>query len=378
MFRYRITLFQLFGFKVSVDASWLLLAVLITWSLAAGYFPRAVPGLTTMTYWWLGLAGLGGFAFSIVGHELAHSLVARQFNLPIRGITLFVFGGVAEMEDEPPSAKAEFWMALAGPAMSLFLALVFFLVSGMFVEPGAKQLGPVAALFGLLSYVNGVLGVFNLVPAFPLDGGRVLRAVLWYRTGDIAWATRVAARAGSIFGFVLMAIGLASTITGNIVGGIWWFLIGLFVRAAAAGEVSQQMARSALSGTPVRRFMISDVIAVPPELPLDRLIEDYFYRHYYTTFPVCADGQLIGCISLKSTKAAVAEHAVMRTVASIMETCPEDQTVNPETDSAEALRRMQRSGTSRLFVTRNGRLVGILSLRDLLNYLAIRAELAGG
>jgi Zn-dependent protease len=376
MFRYRITLFELFGFKVSVDASWLLLAVLITWSLAVGYFPAAAPGLATMTYWWLGLAGLIGFAFSIVCHELAHSLVARRFDMPIRGITLFVFGGVAEMEEEPPSPKAELWMAIAGPAMSLFLALVFFLVAGFFVEPGARPLGPVAALVGLLAYANGMLGVFNLVPAFPLDGGRILRAILWSRKGDIAWATRVAAGAGSAFGFLLMAVGLVNTVSGNIVGGIWWFLIGLFVRAAAAGEVARQMARSALSGTPVRRFMSAAVVWVSPELPLDRLIEDYFYRYYYTTFPVCEGGRLIGCVSLKSVKAAAAEQVAMGSVASVMEACPEDQTVDPETDSAAALRQMQRAGVSRLFVTKAGRLVGILALRDLLSYLAIKAELS--
>ncbi|MDH3234221.1 MAG: CBS domain-containing protein, partial [Alphaproteobacteria bacterium] len=287
-----------------------------------------------------------------------------------------VFGGVAEMEEEPPSPRAELWMALAGPAMSLFLALVFFLISGFFVEPGAKQLGPVAALLGLLSYANGVLGIFNLVPAFPLDGGRVLRAILWSRKGDIAWATRIAAGAGSVFGFVLMAVGLVNTVSGNFVGGIWWFLIGLFLRAAAAGEVARQIARSALSGTPVRRFMSSKVIWVPPELPLDRLIEDYFYSYYYTTFPVCDDGRLVGCVSLKSVKIAIAEHISMRTVASAMDACPEDQTVDPDTDSAEALRQMQRAGVSRLFVTKDGQLVGILALRDLLSFLAIRAELS--
>lgn len=376
MFRYRITLFELFGFKVSVDASWLLLAVLITWSLAVSYFPAAAPGLATMTYWWLGLGGLIGLAFSIVCHELAHSLVARQFNMRIRGITLFVFGGVAEMEDEPPSPKAELWMAIAGPAMSLVLALVFFVVSGLFVEPGTKQPGPVVALFGLLSYVNAVLGVFNLVPAFPLDGGRILRAALWSRKGDFAWATRVAAGAGSIFGFVLMAVGLASAISGNIVGGIWWFLIGLFVRAAAAGEVSRQATSAALSGTKVRKFMSPEVIWVPPELPLERLIEDYFYRYYFTTFPVCDGGRLIGCVSLRSIRAAAAENTAMRTVASVMEACPKDHTVDPDIDSAEALRRMQRVGVSRLFVTRESRLVGILALRDLLSFLAIRAELS--
>jgi Zn-dependent protease/CBS domain-containing protein len=376
MFRYRVTLFSLFGFKVSVDASWLLLAVLITWSLAVGYFPKAAPGLPKETYWWLGLAGLIGFAFSIVFHELSHSLVARRFDMPIRGITLFIFGGVAEMEEEPPGAKAEFWMAIAGPLMSLFIALVCFLLMGLFVVPGAQSPNPLAVLLGLLAYVNAVLGIFNLVPAFPLDGGRVLRAALWSWKGDIAWATRIAAAAGSTFGFVLIAVGLVNAVTGNLVGGIWWFLIGLFVRGAAGAELARQITRSALSGTPVRRFMSDEVITVPPELPLDRLIEDYFYHHYYKTYPVCQDGRLLGCVSLKAVKAAAAEHAALRTVASVMENCPEDQTVDPDTDSAKALRQMQMAGASRLFVAKGGRLVGILALRDLLNFLAIKAELS--
>ncbi|MEJ2120566.1 MAG: site-2 protease family protein [Alphaproteobacteria bacterium] len=376
MFRYRVTLFSLFGFKVSVDASWLLLAVLITWSLAVGYFPQTAPGLPKETYWWLGVAGLIGFAFSIVFHELSHSLVARRFDMPIRGITLFVFGGVAEMEDEPPGAKAEFWMAIAGPLMSFFLAFVFFLLGGLFVGPDAAKPTPLAVLFGLLAYVNTVLGVFNLVPAFPLDGGRVLRAALWYWKGDIGWATRVAATAGSIFGFVLIAIGLFNVVVGNFVGGLWWFLIGLFLRAAAGAEATRQIARSTLSGLPVSRFMSADVIAVPPELPLGRLIEDYFYHHYFTSFPVSRDGRLIGCVSLKAVKAAAADHPEIRTVESVMEACPDNQTVGPDADSAKALRQMQMAGVSRLFVTRNDRLVGILALRDLLTFLAIKAELS--
>lgn len=376
MFRYRVTLFSLFGFKVSVDASWLLLAVLITWSLAVGYFPQAAPGFSKETYWWLGVAGLIGFAFSIIFHELSHSLVARRFDMPIRGITLFVFGGVAEMEEEPPGAKAEFWMAIAGPLMSFFLAFVFFLLGGLFVGPDAAKPTPLAVLFGLLAYVNGVLGVFNLVPAFPLDGGRVLRAALWYWKGDIGWATRVAAAAGSVFGFVLIAIGLINAVAGNLVGGLWWFLIGLFLRAAAGAEASRQIARSALSGKPVSRFMSADVVAVPPDLPLGQLIDDYFYRHYFTSFPVCKDGRLVGCVSLKAVKAALAEHPAIHTVESVMEACPDNQTVAPDADSAEALRQMQTAGVSRLFVTRNDRLVGILALRDLLNFLAIKAELS--
>jgi Zn-dependent protease/CBS domain-containing protein len=376
MFRYRVTLFSLFGFKVSVDASWLLLAVLITWSLAVGYFPQAAPGLPKEMYWWLGVAGLIGFAFSIVFHELSHSLIARRFDMPIRGITLFVFGGVAEMEEEPPGAKAEFWMAIAGPLMSFFLAFVFFLLSGLFIGPDIAKPTPLAVLFGLLAYVNTVLAVFNLVPAFPLDGGRVLRAALWAWKGDIGWATRVAATAGSVFGFVLIAVGLVSALAGNLVGGLWWFLIGLFLRGAAGAEASRQIARSVLSGLPVSRFMSADVVAVPPDLPLVRLIDDYFYHHYFTSFPVSKDGRLIGCVNLKAVKAALAEHPAIQTVESVMEACPENQTVDPDADSAAALRQMQMAGVTRLFVTKAGRLVGILALRDLLTFLAIKAELS--
>lgn len=274
MFAHRIKLFELSGFQVQIDASWLLLAVLIVWSLAAGYFPNAAPGLAPTTYWWMGVAGLIGLAASIILHEFAHSLVARRHSMPIKGITLFVFGGVAEMGEEPSSAKGELLMALAGPAMSVVLAGVFRLTgSGLLPTLGAEH--PVVVVLGYLAFINLLLAGFNMLPAFPLDGGRVLRAGLWLWKHDIVQATRIAAASGSVFAFLLMAVGVVNLLAGYPIGGLWWLLMGIFLRAAAVGAYHEQMARATLSGVPVSRFMRREVVAAAPELTLDRLVADY-------------------------------------------------------------------------------------------------------
>ncbi len=378
MFAYRLTLFRLFGFTVRVDATWLLLAGLIIWTLAAGYFPQVVPGLESRTYWWMALVGLLGLAFSIVVHEFAHSLVARRFNMPIRGITLFIFGGVAEMEDEPTSPKGELLMALAGPATSVVVALLFAglaWVIGAGALTGEGSPPPVAVVFAYLAAINALLAVFNMVPAFPLDGGRVLRAALWWWRKDIVWATRIAAAAGSVFGIVLITLGLITALGGNVVGGVWWFVLGLFVQFAASSQMRQQYAMMALSGVPVRRFMRNDPVTVPPSLPLDRLVDDYFYRYFYKSFPVTDGNRLLGSVTLDAVRETDLHRRGLITVDAILQPVSDNNTVSPDEDSAKALRRMQQSGLTRLLVTRDHRLVGVISLRDLMTVLQIRAAL---
>jgi Zn-dependent protease len=230
MFGRSISLFKLAGFEVRIDGSWIFFALLITWSLADGYFPSLYPGLPPSLYWGMGIAGLIGLAVSIVLHELAHSLVARSYELPVRGITLFIFGGVAEMDGEPRDPKAEFLMAIAGPIVSLILAGIFYsiaLTAATLAVPGL----PGVALY--LTYLNLVLAIFNMVPAFPLDGGRVLRAALWWGTGDFRRATRAAVISGYIFSAVLIALGVISVLAGNVVRGLWWLLLGTFLAGAA-------------------------------------------------------------------------------------------------------------------------------------------------
>ena len=221
-------LFRIFGFDIKLNLTWLMLALLITWTLGAGLFPADYPGLSPRTYWWMGVAGAIGILFSIVFHELSHSLVARRFGLRIRGITLFIFGGVAEMEEEPASPKVEFLMAVAGPLASLLLAFIFYQF-----EQLAIALDWHTAVLGVTHYLvmlNIIVAIFNLVPAFPLDGGRMLRAALWQWKKDLLRATYIASQFGLGFGLVLIIMGGLSFIQGNFIGGMWWILIGAFVR----------------------------------------------------------------------------------------------------------------------------------------------------
>jgi Zn-dependent protease/CBS domain-containing protein len=373
MFGRSLTLFELLGFKIRVDASWVLLALLITWSLARGFFPASYPGLPVAIYWWMGIAGMIGLVFSLILHELSHSVVARRYGMPIRGITLFIFGGVAEMEDEPPNAKAEFLMAIAGPIMSFALALAFYGVSVLGQAQGLPQ--PALGVTRYLAYLNALLATFNLLPAFPLDGGRVLRSGLWHWKGDMRWATRVAANVGTGFAFVLMALGVASVLTGNFVGGMWWFLIGMFLHAAARGSYMQLMTRRALEGEPVRRFMSADPVTVPPDETLRELVEDFMYRHHHDLFPVTEDGRLVGCVSVREVKSVPRERWGHVRVREIATACSADNTIGPEEDAVKALALMQRTGNARLMVVERGRLIGILALKDLLRFLSLKIDL---
>jgi Zn-dependent protease len=370
MFGNRLTLFELFGFKVRVDASWLLLAVLIVWSLAANYFPLVAPGWEAATYWVMGVVGLLGLALSVVVHELAHALVARRHDIPIGGITLFVFGGVAEMTREPPTARGEFLMAIAGPLMSLAVA-GFFKVAEMGVEGlGAEAGNPAVVALGYLSFINLLLAAFNMIPAFPLDGGRVLRALLWAWRKDLRWATWVASGCGSLFGLLLAGWGLAQMLTGTLVAGLWWILIGLFVRMAAAKAYRQVRGGNALSGHPVARLMNIHPVTVAPDVTIERLVEDYFYPNPHTSFPVVAEGRLLGCVSMAALRRVARNDWRLRTVSDVMEDC--GNAILPDTaDAAEALARMRRTGLPRMMVTHGGQLVGVLSLTDLLGNLTL-------
>jgi len=372
MFFYRVRFFSLFGFDVYVDASWLLLAVLIAWNLAVGVFPSIDPGLTSAAYWSMAVVATVGLLFSIVFHEMSHAAVAQVFGMPIRGITLFIFGGVAEMHSEPTSALSEFLMALAGPVASAVLGLLFFLLFG-FV---ASSQGPaaVAGVLWYLSCLNWTLAAFNLVPAFPLDGGPMLRAALWGWRKDLIWATSIAAGAGNIFGILLIVLGLIEVLRGDFVGGVWLSLIGLFLRGAASATYEQTLARQILAGHPVSRFMNRRPITVSPELSVRELVEDYVYRYHHKVLPVVRDGRLLGCV----TTAQVGEDQWgRRTVAEIMEPCSEENTISPETDALEAMTKMQRTGRSPLLAVDRGQLVGILSLRDLLEFLTLKLQFEG-
>ena len=373
MFGRGISLFRLFGFEVRLDWSWLILAVLLTWSLATGVFPSYYRGLSTATYWWMGVTGALGLFLSIVLHELGHSLAARRFGIPMRGITLFIFGGVAEMGGPPPSAKSEFFMAIAGPIVSVLLVGLFF---------GIHWLGEVAGwptaltgVFAYLTWINLLVVAFNLVPAFPLDGGRVLRSVLWGWKRNLSWATRIAAAVGSGFAFLLIFWGIFSFATGNFIGGLWWVLIGLFLRSAAQVSYQQVLVRQVLSGEPVHRFMTSSPVTVPPSLPVQQLVDQYIYRYPYKLFPVVDNERLVGCLTIDAVKQIPKTEWNAHTAGELAAACSPENTIGPDTDAVKAIATMNRTHASRLMVVDQDRLLGVIAFKDLMEFLGRKMEL---
>jgi Zn-dependent protease/predicted transcriptional regulator len=375
MFGHRLKLFKLFGFEVRLDASWIFLAVLMVWSLAGGVFPRTVPGLPARHYWWMGVAGALGLFGSIVFHELCHSLVASRHRLPMRGITLFVFGGVAEMGGEPESPKIEFLMAIAGPIASAILGVLCYFVTRAALDRWPPQ---VLGVVGYLSWINLALAAFNLIPAFPLDGGRVLRSILWYLQGNVRRATRIASRIGVGFGFAMMVFGAWAFLNGNMIGGIWYFLIGMFLQQASRSSYQQVVLRELLAGEPVQHFMKANPVTVRPYISVRELVDDFIYRYHYRMFPVVTDsGDVLGCVGSGDVKQIPREEWSGHTVREIAKPVSEANMITPETDALNALAKMRDAGTSGLMVTDHGRLLAIVSLRDLLKLLATKLDLEG-
>jgi Zn-dependent protease len=366
-----IHLFTLFGFEVKLDLSWLLLALLISWSLGAGWFPARYPELSGHAYAWMGVSVAIGVFFSIVFHEFSHSIVARFYGMPIRGITLFIFGGVAEMESEPPNPKAEFLMAIAGPISSFLLAAILWGTAAIAEDATWPQ-----GVLSTLAVINFTVAVFNLAPAFPLDGGRVLRAALWHWRRDLHEATFISSRIGRGFGTALMILGVVAFVGGNLIGGMWWFLIGIFVRGAASSSYQQLVLKDMVEGQPVRRFMRSEPITVAPSVSIADWVEEYVYRHHYKMYPVLDGSQLLGCITVDSLQGLQRNDWPSTKVADLMESRSESNTIDAGTDTMALLSRiLQPGGRSRFMVVEDDRLVGVISLKDLLELISLKLQI---
>lgn len=374
MFGKKIPLFKLFGFSVRIDTSWFILAILIIWTLAEKAFPPRFKGFSNATYWWMGVAGALGLFASIVFHEFCHSLVARQYGLPMKGITLFIFGGVAEMGQEPESPKAEFMMAVAGPVSSVLLAIGFYLINLLGQRIGLS--GPVSGVLQYLVLLNFMLAFFNLLPAFPLDGGRILRSILWSVKGNLRWATRIASQLGSRFGLFLIILGvLYFLFGGDFVVGVWLALIGMFIRAASQMSYKQLLLRNVLGGEEIQRFMKPNPITISPSVSIEQLVSDYFYKYHFKMFPVCDGETLLGCITSNEVKDVPKDEWGQRTVGDLAKPCSGENTISPDSDAMKALSTMSRTGNSRLMVVADGELVGIITLKDMLKFFDLRIDL---
>ncbi len=367
MFSNTIRLFNIDGFEIKLDPSWFLIAGLITWTLSTQYFPVTLPGLTGTAYLVLAIVAMLGFFGSLLLHELSHSVVARSYGVQIKGITLFIFGGVAELETEVPTAKAELWVALAGPAMSVCLSFGFW-ISSLVIQT-VFDITALAVVLSYLATVNLIIAVFNMVPAFPLDGGRVLRAYLWSRHGDVLKATKTAARSGTIFGYTLIILGVMVLFQSAATAGLWYVLIGFFVLAAARSAYQNQLMHSTFDGKTVSAVMVHDPIVVAPELTLSLFVNQVVLKHGVSFAPVVSDGVLIGQIDKDVLSAIDRENWGNTRVGDVFAGLDVATTLAPDMPVEDLLKEIAATGTRKFMVVDNHKLLGVVTLANLIGHL---------
>ena len=366
----RVTLFRFFGYKIKADSSWIFLSVLICWTLSNNVYPKVYPGLSLDTYQLMSVAALGGIIFSIIAHEVAHAVIAEYYHMPIDNITLFIFGGVAEMKGEPSNPRGEFLMAISGPIMSALLGLIFVSSADMYEIHIGKA--PVSYVFHDLGRLNFFIAAFNLIPAFPLDGGRALRAIIWHKKNNLVLATRFSSETGKLFGSLLIAFACYQIyFLDDLLSGVWSALIGLFVHSAASYAVQHTENRSLLSPETVARFINTQIVAVSPDLTLIDLVDNYIYKHYQRSFPVVDRGLLVGVVSLQAVLSLDRHKWHWLHVASVMEPPTSDTVIGPDANAADALDLLQKHGREMLLVAKDRKFIGVVTFRDLISYLSI-------
>jgi Zn-dependent protease/predicted transcriptional regulator len=365
---------RILGLEIEVHYSWFIVFALFALSLANWYFPQKFPSLPIAQRWLLGVIGSLALFGSLLLHEMAHSVVAQANGIKISGITLFLFGGVSRMTDEPPSAAVEFKVAVAGPATSIALAIVFWAVA-VLVRAGGGH-GPVLATLWWLAIINLVLAAFNLVPGFPLDGGRLLRALIWYASGNLRRASRIASWFGQGVGYLLIAWGVLRVFQQNWLMGIWGAFIGWFLIDAARAGYQQVIVRRMLSGVPVSRIMTTDVQVVPADISILEAVNGHFLVHHFSAFPVVAEGMVTGLIGLREIREVPREQWAITSVSQVMRPVSAEDTLSPDDDAVHALRRMTAGETAGpLLVMAEGQLSGIITRTDLMAHLRARLEL---
>ena len=371
-------LMTVFGMPIRVHVTWFIVFLLVVWSLAVAWFPQHGPlasrELPTAVHWVMAVVAALLLFVSVLLHELGHSFLARRHGIPVRGITLFLFGGVAEIGEEPGSPRAEAEVTLAGWVVTATLALVSLLFYRLLPQSTTAQ----RAVVGVVHYVmfiNVLLLVFNAVPGFPLDGGRLLRALLWWTTGNLRRATRIASAVGSAVGLLLVVLGVLMALGGQVVSGVWFLLIGLFLRSAAQRSYQQLLIRRALEGVPIEELMSTDIICMAPETSLREAVEEWFLRYRYDGFPICGPGGLEGMLTLNHVRGVDRERWPQTAVAEVMDRRAPEYAVTPEMDAVRVLARMSRYDIGRVPVVDQGDVVGIVTRRDILELLRIKTDL---
>ncbi len=371
MFRHAIPIGRVLGISIDLDYSWFVVVGLITWILAVSYFPTQFRGWSVGEYWAVGAITAIMLFVSVLIHELGHAIVAQRYGLAVPRITLFLFGGVSQIAAEPPSAIAEFWIAVIGPVVSLALAALFWEV-----EPLTASWPPLFAVVEYLAILNLILCIFNLIPGFPLDGGRVLRAILWRIKGNYQRATAVAATTGRFFGFALIFLGVWEALTGAFINGLWIAFIGWYLESAAGSQLQQEVLKALVGRHKVLDAMRRDFPLVPPNLTLQEMVDKYFLAHGNRYLVVSGPAGPTGIVTPATVRAVSRSEWAETQVSQVTVPLSKLAVTHPETTLWSALEKMGRDGVNQMPVIDASGVVGILSRDDILQYLRVLRTLA--
>ena len=368
-----IKLFRILGIQISLDYTWFIVFGLVAWSLAQGYFPMIIPGLGTATYIIVGIISAALLFACVLVHELSHSYTSNKLGLEVKEITLFIFGGVAKLTKEPDDPIKELKIAIAGPAASIALAAVFWIL--MHIVDAISTYPVLSAVFGYLAMINMVLVVFNIIPGFPLDGGRILRAIWWNKTGDLQKATQVASQVGKGFAVLLIGFGFFQIFLGNFIGGLWMIFIGMFLQQAADSSYRQLLVNKTLERMKVGDAMTRNVITIAEDSTLAAVVEKYFFGYHFVGFPAVSDGHITGMLTLNNVRTIPKQEWNTTRVKDVMDKISPDAILSPEDNAMDALSRMINLDTGRVLVMDGGKLVGIITRRDIMKLMEFKADL---
>ncbi len=366
-----IELFRVAGVQVEVDYSWLVIFVLVLWSLSAGYFPQEYPGQPVLDYWIVGLVATLFFFGSVLLHDLSHAAMANRLVEKVDRITLFIFGGIARLSGEPKSADSEVKIAGVGPLTSLALALTFWLISNAIGRAASLWTG----VFRYLAFINLALALFNLLPGFPLDGGRLLRAVLWKRWDDLPRATARAAQWGSRIGWGIIVLGALEIFGGALVGGIWLIFIGLFLRGAAASGYQGTVIEQTLEHVRVSDIMTREPVTLTPEMSVAEAVEQYFLRFGYGGFPVVSEGRVLGVLSLSRVRHCQPQERAHKKVRDIMLALEPGLEIAPQATALAAMHKMNEVNSGRLVVVDGGKMAGFITRTGVARIIQMKQQL---
>lgn len=368
-----INAFSIGGIRIRIDQSWFIAFLLFAWTLSSGYFPLQIPDYPGFSYWLAGTVSSLALFACVLLHELSHCVVARRLGTPVRQITLFIFGGVSEMaQNQSNSPMTEFLTTIAGPLSSLVLGLLFAAVVAV-LRGGLDRLA--VEVLRYLYYVNFLLAAFNLIPGFPLDGGRVLRSYLWYRSGNLRQATRSAARVGEVFAMMLMVLGVMSVLAMHIIPGVWLILVGLFLKSSAETEFRSFELRFGLQDMKIAEIM-APAIAVDSSTTISKFVNDYVFHYHYRVFPVVELGRFVGMIDVRSIKAVSPNDWPTAKIGAFLSDPSTYCVLDPDMDATAALRLLMTRNSSKAPIVRKDTLIGFLTRSDLFKLVSLKRDIA--